>query len=450
MKKKLLTWLMAIVLIMGIPMTASAAFNTETRESVAVVYTCLDMDGGEYGFSWGTGFFIGKQGEDPKYLITNYHVISDFESYGAGEVIDVDINGSTMRGRSKVRVYYDSKDYEEAYVVDFNESKDIALLKLSGTTDKRKPVVLCSPDDSMVGTDVYAVGYPSLSENVFAGSTTHWGLSDASVTKGIFSRIFTTQGTGRVNIQVDCDIKHGNSGGPLVNDEGMVIGINTWGVSNEGGESVNYAVSIDEIIPLLNQYNVSYAKSNPGTEIVKQEEEVKDDTEESVNEVVVETVGKKEEPKSNMGMWIPIAVAAIVGVIIIVVVVIMRGSKNDEEQKPQEYVPQPSVKHPVIRSLSAQHRGMRVEINNQPILIGRSKSDCSIVFAENTPGVSGRHCSVAWDAASSNFVLTDLGSTYGTYLQGGQKLNPGVPYNLKAGESFYLGEINNMLSVNLE
>ena len=125
MKKKLLTWLMAIVLIMGIPMTVSAAFNTETRESVAVVYTCLDMDGGEYGFSWGTGFFIGKQGEDPKYLITNYHVISDFESYGAGEVIDVDINGSTMRGRSKVRVYYDSKDYEEAYVVDFNESKDI-------------------------------------------------------------------------------------------------------------------------------------------------------------------------------------------------------------------------------------------------------------------------------------------------------------------------------------
>lgn len=125
-------------------------------------------------------------------------------------------------------------------------------------------------------------------------------------------------------------------------------------------------------------------------------------------------------------------------------------AKKDEEQKPQEYVPQPSVKHPVIRSLSAQHRGMRVEINNQPILIGRSKSDCSIVFAENTPGVSGRHCSVAWDAASSNFVLTDLGSTYGTYLQGGQKLNPGVPYNLKAGESFYLGEINNMLSVNLE
>lgn len=465
MKKKILAWMMIMILVLGMPMTASAAFNTETRESVAVVYTCLDMDGGEYGFGWGTGFFVGNSGENPTYLLTNYHVISDFEDYGAGELIEANINGQTMRGRSKVRVYYDSRDYEEAYVVGFDASKDVALLKLNSATDKRRPVTLCSPNDSMVGSNVYAVGYPGLSENIFAGSTTSWGESDASVTSGTFSRIFTTEGTGRVNIQIDCVIRHGNSGGPLVNDDGAVIGINTWSVS-QNSESVNYAVSIDEAIPMLNQYGVSYAKTEAGggnstdgtngmngtngtdgtdgidgtdgTDVVASEEAT-----------VVETPESK--PANNMGMWIAIIVG-IIAVAGIAGLVIVRGGKKKKEQQPVVIQKEPVMpaKRPVVRSMSPQHRGMRTELSERPILIGRSKSDCMIVFQEGTPGVSGRHCSLAWDAASGNFVLTDMKSTYGTFLQSGQKLNPGVPYYLKAGEAFYLGEVGNMLSVNLE
>lgn len=438
MKKKIRAWMMIMILVLGLPITASAAFNTETRESVAVVYTCLDMDGGEYGFGWGTGFFVGNSGENPTYLLTNYHVISDFEDYGAGELIQANINGQTMQGRSKVRVYYDSRDYEEAYVVGFDASKDVALLKLNSATDKRKPVTLCSPNDSMVGSNVYAVGYPGLSENIFAGSTTSWGESDASVTSGTFSRIFTTEGTGRVNIQIDCVIRHGNSGGPLVNDDGAVIGINTWSVS-QNSESVNYAVSIDEAIPMLNQSGVSYAKTEAaGTDATASEETS-----------VVETPEPK--PANNMGMWIAVIVG-IIAVAGIAGLVIIRGGKKKKEQQPVVIQKEPVVpaKRPVVRSMSPQHRGMRTELSERPILIGRSKSDCTIVFQEGTPGISGRHCSLAWDAASGNFVLTDMKSTYGTFLQSGQKLNPGVPYYLKAGEAFYLGEIGNMLSVNLE
>lgn len=102
-------------------------------------------------------------------------MISDFEDYGAGELFDVKVEGGKLTGRSKIRIYYNSSDYDEAYVVGFDQAKDLALLKLDAPTVERKPVVLCSPDDSMVGSTVYAVGYPGLSENIFAGSTTYWG-----------------------------------------------------------------------------------------------------------------------------------------------------------------------------------------------------------------------------------------------------------------------------------
>lgn len=439
MKKVIMGWLMAILLVLGMSQNVSAAFNTETRESVAVVYTCLDTDQGEYGFGWGTGFFVGKSGENPSYLITNYHVISDFEDYGAGELFDVQVEGGSLNGRSKIRIYYDSNDYDEAYVVGFDQAKDLALLKLDAPTAKRKPAVLCSPDDSMVGSKVYAVGYPGLSENIFAGSTTYWGESDASVTSGTFSRIFTTEGTGCVNIQIDCVIRHGNSGGPLVNEDGAVIGINTWSVS-DGEESANYAVSVDEAINLMNRYSISYTKAgeNTGTEA--------------------------DQSGSNMGIWIAVIVGLVVVIGIVVLVIVLSG-KNKKGQHQAVNAQEPvasmnpamasvsptmaSMKRPVVCAMSPQLHGMRQELSERPIIIGRSRAECAILFPEGTPGISRKHCSVAWNAASGNFVLTDM-STYGTYLQNGQRLNPGVAYYLKAGECFYLGEDKNMFCVNLD
>ena len=67
----------------------------------------------------------------------------------------------------------------------------------------------------------------------------------------------------------------------------------------------------------------------------------------------------------------------------------------------------------------------------------------------STPGVSAWHCSVVWDGRTGEFLLTDLKSTYGTFLATGQKLTPGVACRLKAGDTFYLGEQSNALRVEL-
>ncbi|MCM1060694.1 MAG: FHA domain-containing protein [Eubacterium sp.] len=66
---------------------------------------------------------------------------------------------------------------------------------------------------------------------------------------------------------------------------------------------------------------------------------------------------------------------------------------------------------------------------------------------EGTQGVSGVHCSVSYDSETNVFTLTDLGSTYGTYLIGGQQVLAKTSLMLKPGDSFYVGDKANVCRV---
>ena len=103
----------------------------------------------------------------------------------------------------------------------------------------------------------------------------------------------------------------------------------------------------------------------------------------------------------------------------------------------------------MVHSMAEQHKNQKVSVKDITILAGRS-TDCGIIYKAETPGVSGRHCSISWDAGSHDFIVKDVGSTYGTYLESGMKLEPNKEYRLKAGESIYLGEKENMLRMEVE
>ena len=57
--------------------------------------------------------------------------------------------------------------------------------------------------------------------------------------------------------------------------------------------------------------------------------------------------------------------------------------------------------------------------------------------------------SVSFDPATKDFLVTDLRSSYGTFLTNGTRLNPNVPYRMKSGESFYVGDKSNVIRVEL-
>lgn len=402
MRKKIGSFLL-VVLLMALccyPVYASE-FAQETLDSIVLVYENIVIDGENLGYGMGTGFFIGEEGENPEYIVTNHHVIEAFLAAGGGQ------------SESTLSVAFDQKHLEEAYVVDYNEEKDLALLRLANPTEERKPLKLELPKE--VGSSVYAVGYPAIADNA-VNAVSMYGKEDATVTDGTINRLLTEEGTGRKVIQMNATIHSGNSGGPLVNADGNVIGINTFTISSRGVkvEGLNYAVSVEELIPILNRNNVSYNLAD-----VSEEESV-------------ETTAPPASAESNH-TGTGVLVILLLMVFIIVLVIVLRKKKTPEN------IDTGTIPKAMLCSLSSQHRGMKVSVGEGQVVIGRASS-CQIRFQEGTPGVSRQHCSVYWDAIKKEFVLTDMQSSYGTFLGNGQRLNPGIAYYLKPGDCFYLGE----------
>lgn len=455
MKKRWTALIVILIIAFGMLIPAQAEEEaSDVRHSVAVVsvYYSLLEQSSEIEVDKGSGFFIGHLEENPEYLITNHHVIKKYLQAGSGEIVegflDEEMNFSeeetensifVKKLRATIKVYFNSTEYMEAYMVAYDELKDFAILKLEAPTDQRRALKICEPDDNMVGKAVRVVGYPGVSDNQEYESTSKWSEKDASITAGTISRLLTITGKGVRAIQTDALIQHGHSGGPLINENNAVVGVNSWGltsVTTQGTvtteiEEVNYALDIREIIPVLEQHGIEYDRDDP------YDPDHPDDPD--------------PVPDNNI-IFIAVAVIAViaVGMTLILIKRKSTSAQNKEDKKESDSKQQQFSKTPVVISLSPQHSGMRLSLKNRQVVIGRDASICTLVYEEGTAGVSGKHCSLIWDEISGEFILTDLNSTYGTFLYTGKRMDAGIPYHLKAGESFYLGDSKNMLRVEME
>lgn len=161
----------------------------------------------------GSGFVISKDG----YILTNNHVIADAE--------DIFVT------------FVDGEEYT-AEVVGTDERTDVALIKVDakGLT----PLKIGNSNDLKKGEWVLAIGSP-------------FGL-DATVTVGVVSAINRETGDYLPFIQTDVAVNPGNSGGPLLNTKGEVVGVNAQIVSRSGGfMGISLAIPIDEAMQVVEQ-----------------------------------------------------------------------------------------------------------------------------------------------------------------------------------------------------
>ena len=400
----LLAALLAATLVGSLP--AMAAFDQESLNGIVLIRTGAPDEDGTMNYWRGTGFFVGEAGEDPEYIVTNCHVVEEFVL--AGKAL----------GGGELHVLFDQDDEAEAYLVDYDYEKDVAVLKLEEPTDKRIPLQMREPEDGMLGSEVYAVGYP-LAADLTVQAVNSFSPDDATVTTGSISRFLTESGTGRQLIQTDTAMSGGNSGGPLIDGEGAVLGINT--AASNLDQNLFYAVSIREILPMLDRNNIAYSLYTGGA-------------------------------GSGLLLYGGIAAgAAVLLVLILVIVLVSRSKKKKRAQAAAAAQAAPAAaKSPVLRSMAVQHGGMVVQVHAQPVQIGRDRATCRLVFQDDTPGVSSRHCQVYFNQQEGVFVVTDLNSTYGTFLANGQRLAPNAPMKLTPGASIYLGEAANTILLDLE
>lgn len=381
---------------------------------------------GEGLWSSGSGFFVGPKGENPSYIVTNHHVVSSYIDAGEGGTYVANMGAyDASRGIDAVlvaescelRVYYDDNTYDAAYVDCYGDQDkvDLAVLRLRNATDKRTPLQILVPTKDMVGETVHTVGFPGVGDNMLT-SASHYSMDDISVRSGTISK-FVADDKGVERIETDATIQHGNSGGPLVTNNGFVVGINTNTVHNSNNEVNYYSINSSELVTFLDKNSIPYELAKQGGFPV-----------------------------------VPVIIAVVVVVIAAAAFVVLSKKKGTGAAPAAKKAPagQPQgAKRAFIRSMAAQHNGMALVVNDTPILIGRDPNSCKLVYADGTAGVSGQHCSVSYDAAKGEFIVTDLRSTYGTFLLNGQKLDANVPYRVKPGNGFYVGDRANAIRVEL-
>ena len=398
MKNRKLFALAAALLVMllvatGVTAETGKAVN-EARNGVVYLAQVLTIEGQDIEMSSGTAFFIGESGKDPQYLVTCAHCVSDYVNFGKGQPIVLESGEQVIEGSLGLRVFFDKSEYIEAYVVESDEALDVAVLRLENPTNKRKALQLKTPSNDLVGESVFAIGYPGSADlkNVINSK----GLDDISVTTGAISRLITNTNTGCREIQTDVKISGGNSGGPLVNSKGSVVGINANLIKASNGTQENYAVNIIEAIEMLKRNNIKFEMEGEGFPIF----------------IVV-------------GMVVLIAV--LVAAILLVVKKQPSGGKASVKG---------SVGGRVLVFERGALAGQTFELKrNQKVVIGRG-SDCQIRFPGDTAGVSKVHCTVTFDGQA--VTIRDENSTAGTYIDD-QKMKPGVTVTLHRGHPVGLG-----------
>lgn len=191
----------------------------------------------------GSGFFWDKFG----HIVTNYHVVANVASDKSGlhrcKAIMVNKKGVSFT--------------RDAKLVGFDPAYDLAVLKVDIEDDNEiKPVSLGTSRELRVGQSCFAIGNPYGFENTLT----------TGVVSGLGREIPSPNGQAiRGAIQTDAAINAGNSGGPLIDSYGHVIGVNTATFTRKGtgmSSGVNFAIPIDTVlrtVPYLIVYGTPYS-----------------------------------------------------------------------------------------------------------------------------------------------------------------------------------------------
>lgn len=483
----------AIPLTSSAESTANAAVNADRSGIVQIETFYQPTDQEAITLKTGTGFLINENT-----LLTCYHVtdVSDKTKEGKELIKGIEEWYSFETGEKhkfdkdyvgiQIAVLGDVK--EPAKIVRESEKGDYSILQIDTKLTTKTPLALCDSNVVEQTEQVYALGYPA---NVtdFQNQLNYSAYKDDDVT--------ITQGNVSKKNYVHADmpditlIQHsaylsgGNSGGPLVNEKGHVIGIAN---AHSNWDDYYYAIEINQIKDLLDILDIEYTKCDCHGEQPTSEPTTSDDNPDPTTSLdtqpptppVPETTEPKPEPDPKPTPWVLIGIlgAAAVIVIILIIILVVKGGKKPEPvpAAPAPVPPRPPINpSPNPRPISPspmgggmdngagetsllnagagetsilgggtaasrvtiirKKTGTSIPVNAPEFVIGKENS--RVNYCVNNNAVSRQHAKIS--ANNGSYFITDMNSSNFTYLNG-RKIPANTPQLLHSGDVFKLAD----------
>lgn len=254
MRVKRICLLLLVLLMLPVPAAwGEPEAVTAARSSVAQVYGMgLDADTGQRIRWTGTAFAVGTAGEESEIFLTNWHVAT-----GSGRCQE----GSVELWLLLPHTEFDAQQVPLAassvacQVLATTEGyPDVAVLRAASSLPGCRALPLLSSRQVLDGTQVYALGFPGLKSIRDTGPA---AITQGSVTDHL---VMTRAGNTRSIIH-SAPIQHGFSGGPLVNQEGVVVAQNTYGFEEDVTTELFCALYTDYAMKLLDSLDIPYTRS---------------------------------------------------------------------------------------------------------------------------------------------------------------------------------------------
>lgn len=398
--------------------------DPDKQAMLAMTVRVVCSSGGKQQLSIGSGFLVGDSG---RFVVTNAHVV---EPCIAAPVVLIasKTTGEPIKVSSKI-VWRSKK----------SDLTDFAILSLDSPL--RIPGAAFATSQTVASGDpVWAVGFPGAADKVV--STAY--LAIPTLAAGQVSRVVRGPSNGVTNgpglLQVTAAINPGSSGGPLFNEYGEVVGINSLKSlvpalvltpnSGEGninvarladGEAIGWAQQADELLPALNSLRIDHSV--------------------------------RGEPHSQLTVWFhrdPITAAAILIVSTATMFLLALAARRQlvsrsSVAKREEDASQSYREFPLLVGVSGQYRGHKFPLSEE-LRIGRDPRRCNIVITDSTNEVSGVHCSIRYLPDINVIELTDHNSTNGTYAND-HKVPSGRVSLQRVGDKFRIAQSDNYFQI---
>jgi len=389
----------------------------------------------------GTGWVVS-----PGIIATNWHVAEGSSSYDIYPAGTDDVYRGTLRWLG-------------------NQDLDLALIDVPGLP--LEPFTI-HKEETRRGSNVYTVGFPGLGDD-FAGRTS----LDVSIYGGTLSLNVENNRGVRI-IQHDNIVNAGNSGGPLLDECGRVLGLTTWGRENRDidADFIWASMAVAELADVMDQQNIPYTNDSTPcvagsgsttivngigeddvTAIVQENNETLNA---SVNAAAEATAARFDALTERLLMWGGLGAMMLALTLALALRKPRQQIIHAFEQVSRKIRRNPDTSAAVAaRGRSGgERRGLvissstptpvrvvlekRVLTNgNKGLSLGRDAAVVDYSLADHT--LSRRHARFVWKA--DRVHLEDLNSTNGTIVNGRQ-LDPYVPTALNVGDSVKIGDIS--------